>query len=216
MLLLRILLFICLCGGAAHAGKQRTVSTGVADADRTLDGWLGLSLEVLKLKLNSLNLSSRGSLSVLARRLFIHFNPPPALNNITLPTDPTLPTRSTTRLRRSVVDPELLTSTNPSSAGVVTIDAVREEFRAMIPELVAALGSSPLQPVQVPLPLMPDNDNVRSSDTNIMSSFILNETVAANTTNISNRSVAGHMVNASNLLNMHSVSSPQHNATTTT
>ena len=72
-----------------------------------------------------------------------------------------------------MVDPELLTSTNPSSAGVVTINAVREEFRAMIPELVAALGYSPLQPVQVPLPPMPDNDNVRSSDTNLMSNFVL-------------------------------------------
>ena len=68
--------FVCCL---SMAGKDRAVRSCTLDSSRTLDGWFGLSLESLRLKCNSLNLSSHGAAAVLAGRLFNHFNPPPAL-----------------------------------------------------------------------------------------------------------------------------------------
>ena len=130
------ILFVWLCSSLL-TGKQRARTS--SDVTHSLDDWLGMSVEALKLKCNSLNLSSRGSLAVLAHCLYLHHHPPASLTlqqeqvvlpgaSLPSPERPAVPASSTVG-----------TTSQLSSPAPVTIDVVRDEFQAMIPELVAAI-----------------------------------------------------------------------------
>ena len=130
------ILFVCLCS-SLFAGKQHARTS--SNVTHSLDDWLGMSLEALKLKCNSLNLSSHGSLTVLAHRLYLHHHPPASL---TLQQEQVvLPGVSLPAPERPAVTAfsAVATTSQLSSPAPVTIDVVRDEFRVMIPELVAAI-----------------------------------------------------------------------------
>ena len=196
------------------AGKDRAVRSCTLDSSRTPNGWLGLSLESLRFKCNSLNLSSHGAAAVLAQCLFTHFNPPPAF---------------VIDISTSIVNATRVSSNEPSSSSIsttnttnvfVTIDTVRQEFRSMIPELVAALQTGGSQQPTVDAVL--DNNNVVLRDDqssciqNVQLFNLLNNTNNTNDTNLL-RNVQSHTTSNNsladfNLLETNTVKPPEHNA----
>ena len=118
----------CCYAGKDHTQPRHRSNADVDDAPLSLSDWFDLSLETLRLKCNSLNLSSRGARAVLARRLYHHHHPPASL------------------VVAASSSGAVTTSVATTTCSPVTMDAVRDEFRAMIPELVAAMRSDDTPP----------------------------------------------------------------------
>ena len=127
-----VLIFI----SAAFGGKQSkgtrssrrsdpnttNVTDAATDSQKTLAEWLQLPKESLVLRCSNLHLVSRGSVNILANRLFTYYHPPAALstssNNRTVPSS------------KNSTGPSTVSPVISSDTGTIS-DIVRQELRAI-------------------------------------------------------------------------------------